>query len=84
MSRSYFSQCFKEIAGKTFNDYLRQLRVEKAKEYLLYTNKTIVWIAENTGYMDEKYFSRSFREQIGILPSEFRLTMREGREMSDK
>lgn len=84
MSRSYFSQCFKEIAGKTFNDYLRQLRVEKAKEYLLYTNKTIAWIAEHTGYMDEKYFSRSFREQIGILPSEFRITMREGREMSDK
>ncbi|SFK94671.1 two-component system, response regulator YesN [Paenibacillus sp. 1_12] len=84
MSRSYFSQCFKEIAGKTFNDYLRQVRVEKAKEYLLYTNKTIAWIAENTGYMDEKYFSRSFREQIGLLPSEFRVSSREGREMSDK
>lgn len=84
MSRSYFSQCFKGIAGKTFNDYLRQLRVDKAKEYLLYTNKTILWIAENTGYSDEKYFSRTFRDLTGMLPSEYRQVSREGREMSGK
>lgn len=81
MSRSYFSQCFKEIVGKTFNEYLRSVRMEKAKEYLIYTNKTIQWIAEHTGYSDEKYFSRSFREHTGLLPSEYRHTNR-GREMS--
>jgi two-component system response regulator YesN len=84
MSRSYFSSCFRDIAGKTFNDFMRQARIEKAKEYLLYTNKTILWIAENTGYMDEKYFSRTFREQTGLLPSEYRQTNREGRVVSDK
>jgi two-component system response regulator YesN len=72
MSRSYFSQCFKEIAGSNFSDYLRQVRMEKAKEYLLYTNRTIQWIAENVGYADEKYFSRTFREQTGMLPSKYR------------
>ncbi|MDF2964136.1 MAG: response regulator [Paenibacillus sp.] len=82
MSRSYFSQCFKDILGKTFNDYLRHARIEKAKEYLLYTNKTISWIAEHTGYMDEKYFSRTFREQTGILPSEYRQAGKAGRELS--
>jgi two-component system response regulator YesN len=84
MSRSYFSQCFKEIVGRTFNEYVRHARVEKAKEYLLYTNKTILWIAENTGYMDEKYFSRTFREHAGMLPSEYRQKKRMGREMSSK
>ncbi|OXM83470.1 response regulator [Paenibacillus rigui] len=84
MSRSYFSQCFKDIAGKTFNDYLRQARVDKAKQYLLHTNKTIIWIAENTGYSDEKYFSRTFRELTGMLPSEFRTANREGRPLSSK
>ncbi|WP_438448583.1 response regulator transcription factor [Gorillibacterium sp. sgz5001074] len=72
MSRSYFSQCFRDIIGSTFNDYLRHVRMERAKELLLCTNKTIAWIAENTGYTDEKYFSRTFRDYEGLLPSEFR------------
>jgi two-component system response regulator YesN len=82
MSRSYFSQCFKDIAGKSFNEYLRHARIEKAKEYLLHTNKSVQWIAERTGYMDEKYFSRLFREHAGMLPSEFRQS-RQGRNMTD-
>ena len=84
MSRSYFSQCFKEIIGINFSEHLRQIRIDKAKEYLLYTNKTILWIAEHVGYMDEKYFSRTFREQTGMLPSEYRLKNAAGREISDK
>ncbi|WP_336788422.1 response regulator [Paenibacillus sp. MMO-177] len=72
LSRSYFSQCFKDIIGKTFNEYSRSVRIEKAKEYLLNTNKPIVWIAEQTGYTDEKYFSRIFRELVDELPSEYR------------
>jgi two-component system, response regulator YesN len=80
MSRGYFSQCFKDLIGRTFNDYLRHIRIEKAKELLLYTHKPIHWIAEQTGYADEKYFSRTFREHTGILPSEFRQTHRDGQE----
>ncbi|OAX48935.1 response regulator transcription factor [Paenibacillus sp. AD87] len=72
ISRSYFSQCFKDIMGKTFNDYSRYIRMEKSKEYLLNTNNTIFWIAERVGYTDEKYFSRIFRELTGVLPSEYR------------
>lgn len=72
MSSSYFSQCFKEIVGKTYKDYLRDLRIEQAKEYLRNTSKTIQWIAEQVGYNDEKYFSRLFREHVGVLPSEYR------------
>ncbi|WP_410513659.1 response regulator [Paenibacillus sp. BR2-3] len=72
LSRSYFSQCFKDIIGKPFNEYSRYIRVEKAKELLSHTNKTIIWIAEQTGYSDEKYFSRVFRQLTGMLPSEYR------------
>lgn len=73
VSRSYFNQCFKETAGYSFNEYLRKVRIDKAREYLSQTAKPIVWIAEHTGYADEKYFSRVFREQTGMLPSEYRL-----------
>ncbi|MBD2866988.1 response regulator transcription factor [Paenibacillus arenilitoris] len=72
MSRSYFSQCFKDLIGMTFNEYLRHIRMEKAKDYLQYTQKTIQWITENTGYTDQKYFSRVFHEKTGMLPSEYR------------
>lgn len=77
MSRSYFSQCFKDIIGRTFKEYVREVRMEKAKQYLVHTNKTIQWIAEHTGYMDEKYFSRTFRDQTGVLPSEYRVRRRD-------
>ena len=79
MSRSYFCQCFKGIIGNTFNEHIRMIRMEKAKHFLLSTNKTILWIAENTGYMDEKYFSRTFRDQTGMLPSEYRMCKRSGK-----
>ncbi|MBM7570095.1 response regulator transcription factor [Aquibacillus albus] len=72
MSRSYFNQCFKDITGRSFNDYLRNLRIEIAKDYLTKTNKTILWIAEQTGYKDEKYFSRVFRQKTSKTPSEYR------------
>ncbi|HZG88098.1 helix-turn-helix domain-containing protein [Paenibacillus sp.] len=72
VSRSYFSECFKAMTGKSFNEYLRSVRMEKAKEYLLHTNKPVQWVAERSGYLDEKYFSRLFREYTGLLPSEFR------------
>lgn len=72
MSSSYFSQCFKQITGQTYTDYVRDMRIERAKEYLRNTVKTIQWIAEQIGYHDEKYFSRLFRDHVGMLPSEYR------------
>lgn len=74
MSLSYFSQCFKQIVGQTFSDFLRDVRMEMAKHYLMNSTKTIQWIAEEVGYTDEKYFSRLFKEHIGLLPSEYRIS----------
>jgi len=74
MSRSYFNQCFKEILGRSFNEYLRYLRIERAKDYLLKTDYSVQWIAEQTGYRDEKYFCRVFRQITNKTPSSFRRT----------
>jgi two-component system response regulator YesN len=79
MSRGYFCRCFKDIIGKPFNDFLRGARVEKAKLLLHHTDAQMYQIAEQVGYTDEKYFSHVFREQAGLLPSEFRQISREGR-----
>ncbi|MNR32770.1 Bifunctional transcriptional activator/DNA repair enzyme AdaA [compost metagenome] len=72
MSRSYFSRCFRDIAGKTFNDFVREVRVNHAKNMLVQTGKSIGWIATQAGYPNEKYFSKVFRELTGMLPGEFR------------
>ncbi len=72
MSRSYFSLCFKQTMGKSFNDYVRDERIDLAQKLLEQTTNPIYKVAEQCGYPNEKYFSRVFREQKGLLPSEYR------------
>jgi two-component system, response regulator YesN len=82
LSRGYFCQVFKDVVGKSFNDYLRFIRIEKAKPLLLHSDAPIYRIAEQVGYTDEKYFSRMFSEATGLLPSAFRQHDRSGRRLS--
>lgn len=72
MSRGYFSQCFARFAGETFGECLRGMRLELAKTLLLETTLPVCEIASRSGFEDDRYFSRLFRERIGKLPSEFR------------
>lgn len=72
MSRSYFSVCFKNVLQQTFSDYLRDMRLKKAVLYLLETDEPIQWISAQTGFMDEKYFSKLFRNKTGMLPTAYR------------
>ncbi|ANE46587.1 hypothetical protein SY83_10230 [Paenibacillus swuensis] len=78
MSRSYFSQCFKDITGLAFGEMLRDARIESAKTQLLQTQQPIYWIAEQSGFQDEKYFRRIFKEQTGMTPTEYRATSMRG------
>ncbi|WP_416150122.1 helix-turn-helix domain-containing protein [Salipaludibacillus sp. HK11] len=72
MSRSYFNKSFKDIVGQSFHTYLREWRIEKAKSMIEQSNEQIHLIAEQIGYLDDKHFSRIFREHVGCLPSEYR------------
>jgi len=72
MSRSYFSQCFKRFFGVTFGDVLRTLRLDAAKQLLVTTSLSISDIANRVGFIDHKYFSRTFKAQIGVYPTEYR------------
>ncbi|WP_042200569.1 response regulator transcription factor [Paenibacillus camerounensis] len=72
MSRGYFSQCFARFAGESFGEVLRGMRLELAKSLLLETTHPVHEIACRSGFEDDRYFSRLFRERVGRLPSEYR------------
>lgn len=72
MSQSALSQILKKNTGKTYSELLQEKRMEKARELLAYTRKTMVEIAEETGYADQFYFSKTFKKSHGISPNEYR------------
>ena len=62
----------KHLTNYSLNDYLMQLRMKKAKEYLVSTNKKIVEIATLVGFGDCRYFSTVFKKYEGVSPSNFK------------
>ncbi|NOY10392.1 MAG: helix-turn-helix transcriptional regulator, partial [Spirochaetes bacterium] len=56
----------------SFTDYLTDVRLQKAKELLLYSDMSITSIAYEVGYQDSNYFSSLFKKVEGITPSEYK------------
>jgi two-component system response regulator YesN len=63
---------FKKYLGKTFIEFLTEIRIEKAKELLRNTNMKTYEIARCIGYRDAHYFSLIFRKTAGEPPSVYR------------
>ncbi len=72
LSSYYFSKLFKEETGSNFLEYVTGLRMEKAKELLLSENYSMKEICSAVGYSDPNYFSRIFKKNIGVTPTEYR------------
>lgn len=72
LSPSYFSRLFKEVAGKTFVEYLNDYRLEKSKQLLKMTSMPMDAIGSMTGFASATYFSTSFKKKEGQTPSEYR------------
>ncbi len=72
ISPYYFSKLFKEEAGENFIEYLTRVRIAHAKELLRKPNLSIKEICIMSGYSDPSYFSRIFKKQEDVTPSEYR------------
>lgn len=72
LSKSRFLHSFKENVGISAYGYIINMKIEKAKEFLLSTDMNISAIAETIGYSDSLYFSRLFKKHMGISPNEYR------------
>jgi two-component system, response regulator YesN len=72
VTSEYLSAQFHRTTGVTFSSYVRDYRVQKAKELLIGTNLKLHSVGEQVGYEDAKYFCRVFKETTGLNPSEYR------------
>lgn len=72
VSKSYLSRLFKQQTGLSLIEYLRLVRIEKAKTLLISSNVSIEEISNIIGYNSPKYFCRAFRICSGMSPSEFK------------
>ena len=69
---NYFSTLFKNETGKTFSEYLREVRVEKAKELLKDLNNKVVDVYKKVGFSDYNYFCKTFTRMVGITPMQYK------------
>ncbi len=72
ISPCYFSILFKQESGQSFVSYLTELRMEKAKQMLQYTDQKAYEIAMAIGYDNPTYFSTLFKKHTKLSPKEFR------------
>ncbi len=72
LNYTYFSQAFKDFVGVSFVQYLKNIRIEKAKELLATTELKVMDIGERAGFDNTKHFNRVFRETVGVTPLEYR------------
>ncbi len=72
ISPYYFSKIFKEESGLNFIEYLTNVRMEKAKELLTSSDLSMKEICSMCGYTDPNYFSRSFKKNVGVTPTEYK------------
>lgn len=71
-NESYFSRIFSKELGKSFINYITDIRMRKAKYLLTNTDKMIYEVAEAVGYENSEYFNRIFKRVEGCTPKEFK------------
>lgn len=69
---SYINRILKLHTRHTFYELLTDIRIDKAKEYLLSTKHSVAYISELVGYTNAQSFIRMFKKLTGVTPGQFR------------
>jgi AraC-like DNA-binding protein len=72
LTESNFCKFFKKATGKTYSDYVNEIRINEASRLLIQTDKTISQISFECGFETLSYFNRVFLNKKGITPSFYR------------
>jgi AraC family transcriptional regulator len=71
MSPHYFAELFKRSTGQSPHKYVLLQRLERAKEGLCDTRRSVLEVALDVGFQNPSHFARVFRKFVGASPSEF-------------
>lgn len=74
MCYSNFAKQFKTHFGRTCKEYIEFIRICKADTLLLYTDKTLDYISQETGFTDASHFIRTYKKIRGITPKQRRMS----------
>lgn len=72
VSKEHFHKLFKKTTGQSPISFVRNLRLEKAKELLETTNLRVKEIIAEVGIRDQTHFVRDFKKVYGFKPNEYR------------
>ncbi|MFH0290646.1 helix-turn-helix domain-containing protein [Vibrio owensii] len=72
MTSRYLSDALKAETGKTTKDWIHKTLIDKSKDLLLSTEDSVATIAYTLGFEYPQYFSRLFKNKVGLTPSEYR------------
>ncbi len=82
VSESYASRIIKEYAGINFQEYLTQIRIERAKQALKNTDMSVAQVGMQVGYISNHSFIRLFKKLEGMSPGQWRKQREENRRES--
>ncbi len=71
MSQSVLYRKLKALTDLSPNDFVKKIRLNKAAELLLQDELNVAEVGFRVGFTDPKYFSRSFKIQFGLTPTEY-------------
>ncbi len=72
LSSFHFLRLFRRTYGVTPNRYLQQVRLDRAKDLLIFSDRTITDICMSVGFSSLGSFSRLFRRRLGLSPIRYR------------
>ena len=74
MNEDYFGRLFRKLTGEKFNQYLQHTRILLSQRLMQYKPDMLIQdLAVLTGYAEDgQYFSKAFRKETGMTPSEYR------------
>jgi YesN/AraC family two-component response regulator len=74
VNRSYLYSIFKNTLELSPKEYLKKFQVSRAKELLVLTEELVEDIAVSCGYKSTLVFTRNFKDEVGMTPTEYRNT----------
>lgn len=84
LSGPYLSTAFKKKTGKSFSQYVIDLRLERAREYLAKREYTVEAVLEDCGFKDYSNFCKAFKNRYGISPGKYKKSFMDNGEEQHK